>query len=362
MLIPPLRSSTMKPENKSNRKTVKKKASVKSRSISSSPPRKVAKPTKKKVAKKVVKKGVDPNKGGKREADQKAKAVAIATRETPEERVLREADMLDSEGIETLLDVPGRKELPEIPKRPGRKCLLEQIVLFNPQRYHQIIAKVRHGVSLNVAVEAAGINESTFYDWAIKGREHLAEHPPIDSFFSRFYSDLRRAVAHTVADCEMTIAIKNPTKWLVHGAGRIFGGHWGKNGNKRQIPGERNGQQALPAPASPDEAFDDAFMSSLTRPLNEIEDGDVEDAEYVMRDAGVRTNSGTDIARRTNRNSSQGLARNGQTQSGSNGQALSLTPEEEFESLKVLQNIGQITMSPEMMEAFEQQIGEQSDG
>jgi hypothetical protein len=161
--------------------------------------------------------------------------------------------------VETLLDIPGRKPLPQIPQRKGRKCTLIEMIIHNPDRYSRLITHIRAGVSFNVAAEANSIGERTFYEWGQRGQEDLDK--GMDTFFSRFFRDVRRAAAMATADCESEVKALEPRKWLSHGPGRIFGGAWGaevSRGTGRHLPAE--------ASSSSPEIIDAPFQVRLTLP------------------------------------------------------------------------------------------------
>ena len=161
--------------------------------------------------------------------------------------------------VETLLDIPGRKPLPQILQRKGRKCTLIEMILHNPDRYSRLITHIRAGVSFNVAAEANSIGERTFYEWGQRGQEDLDLGK--DTFFSRFFRDVRRAAAMATADCESEVKALEPRKWLSHGPGRIFGGAWGaevSRGTGRHLPAEASSSSA--------EIIDAPFQVRLTLP------------------------------------------------------------------------------------------------
>ena len=131
----------------------------------------------------------------------------------------------------TLLEMPERVDLPPIPNT-GRPSFLVQIVTENPDVYRQLITLIRLGVIGHVAAVKLGINQNTFYDWAKTGRQELALADPPDTFHTRFYNDVRRAVATKRAELEMEIAVSDPKKWLSHGPGKIFGNDWSDHPNR----------------------------------------------------------------------------------------------------------------------------------
>jgi len=137
----------------------------------------------------------------------------------------------DEEGL-TLLDEEGRRELPKIPYKPGRPCYLPRLIKREPKRYTQLINYIRQGVYFHVAAEAVGISQFTMIRWGNKGKEDM-EHE-IDSYYSRFYRDVRRSVAICRSGCEVAIKELNPGKWLAKGPGRILGNQWSEERSSRE--------------------------------------------------------------------------------------------------------------------------------
>lgn len=126
-------------------------------------------------------------------------------------------------GVLTLMDIKYRKPLPDIPDK-GRRCLLYDMIAFTPDTYTEFIMMIRGGAYFHVAAEACGIGESTMYEWARKGRDALASGQ--DTYYTRFLLDVRKAVAHCRASCEMTLKDLDPKRWLTLGPGKIFGNQW----------------------------------------------------------------------------------------------------------------------------------------
>jgi len=125
----------------------------------------------------------------------------------------------------TLLDIPDRANLPAEP--PGtRPSILVQIVTETPDLYKKLITLIRMGAAGHVAAERLGISEKTFYEWARIGRQELQQAEPPDTYYTRFYTDIRRAVAMKRSEIEIEVAATEPKKWLSHGPGRIFGDNW----------------------------------------------------------------------------------------------------------------------------------------
>jgi hypothetical protein len=276
-----------------------------------------------------------------------------------EEVITGEFGMGISGEILTLLDVPGRKELPEIPKRAGRKCKLEEIVNFAPEVYRGLITKIRCGVSFNVASETVNINESTFHDWGWKGKNDLND--GLDTYFSRFYTDVRRAAANITADCEMSVTARNPIKYLTQGGGRIFGNPWGKGpANRRSLP-NGNGQQALPSPEDspqlpPDEAIDAVFTVIHEAPEDDDEGQDESGGREDSADNSVPRHADSEILRevsgvRVSRRTGKAQGNNGKTKND----VLQLTAEQELRGMEVWEEMGLLNLTPELKKAFQDQ-------
>jgi hypothetical protein len=128
-------------------------------------------------------------------------------------------------GIPTLLNIPGRKELPPIPNSMGRSCKLVDLVQLTPGVYENIMANIRKGCYPHLSAEAAGIPTGTFYRWGTRGKEDFKN--MVDSYYSRFYLDVRKAIAQCRVAIEQTVAVIDPKKWLERGPGKIFGEEWG---------------------------------------------------------------------------------------------------------------------------------------
>jgi hypothetical protein len=271
----------------------------------------------------------------------------------PDSDVLIEAEeLLFPGGIETLLPCKSRKELPQLLERRGPKCKLVEIVLRAPHIYQRLIGLIRTGVSFNVAAECSGIEESTFFSWGWKGAKDVGIQR--DTYFSRFYRDVRRAAASRTAECEREVGSASPLKYITHGPGRVFGNPWAKDKSKQQslngnangsssngngqmpsYPGGPNSQGALP---SPDEVIDATF--TLRPDLEGFEEeGYGEEGQEAV--TSIPRTHGTDASKQT---------------------VLQLTSEQEYEALEVLESIGQLTLSPSLKEAYRQQSGVQGTG
>lgn len=246
-------------------------------------------------------------------------------------------ELVSAPDQETLLDSPLRKQLPQIPQRKGPKCLLHEIILHNPDLYARLIMLIRNGVSFNVAAEMCGISERRFFEWAQLGERDTYLEPPLDSFYSRFYLDVRRAAATKTAECEQKIGALSPTKWLSQGPGRIFGGRWGQTPQGKSLP--RTNPDGTPSLPPPDEAIDGAF--TITHDPSHLP------AQLLLQENSDEVSPGTSPSNQRSTNA-QGV--------GGKASTCPLSPEQEYEALEVLESIGQVTLSPSMRKAFQEQI------
>ena len=145
----------------------------------------------------------------------------------------------------TLLEIDDRAPLPDIPN-VGRPSVLIQIVTETPDLYKKLITLIRLGACGHVAAERLGISEKTFYEWASIGRQELQEDPPPDTYYTRFYTDVRRAIAMKRSEIEIEMAAVNQAKWLSHGPGRIFGDNW--SDKPQQLPPPDPSNESLTDP------------------------------------------------------------------------------------------------------------------
>ena len=166
----------------------------------------------------------------------------------------------------TLLDVPDRVKLPPIPST-GRPCFLIQMATEQPDLYKQLITLIRHGASGNVAAERWGIHEQTFYSWAKIARKEMLQDEVPDTFYTRFYSDVRRAIAMRTSEIEVEIAVTDPKKWLSHGPGRIFGDRWTDSTSpRRELAHDPTNPAMIPSVAEPQ--GEELLASSPPPPLS----------------------------------------------------------------------------------------------
>jgi hypothetical protein len=133
-------------------------------------------------------------------------------------------------GVETLIDDPCRKALPEIPK-VGRRCLLYDLIEYTPDTYHAFISRIRSGEYINVSTACVGLSYSTVTDWATKGRKDIEN--GADTYYSRLVKDILRAVAQCRGSVEAALSQIDPKKWLALGPGKILGNDWTEEAEAR---------------------------------------------------------------------------------------------------------------------------------
>ena len=246
-------------------------------------------------------------------------------------------ELLFPGGIETLLPCKSRKPLPQLMQRRGRKELLVEIVTHAPEIYQNLISQIQAGVSFNIAAECAGIAERTFFLWGWKGKTDADSN--VDSYYARFYRDVRRAAATQAARCERDIALNSPAKWLTHGPGRIFGNPWAKDksGKALQQTNSSHGSPALPAPT------DDAVEATFTVLPNQQ---DIIDDENES-DETQSSSQGQGQKQLTGPKALEAMA------------TLALSPEQDFAALQVLESIGMLTISDALKAAYASQAKEE---
>jgi len=170
----------------------------------------------------------------------------------------------------TLLDITDRVPLPQIPPSNGRPFTLPDIVQLTPHIYAKLITFIRCGASGNAAAVVIGICERTFYEWCAIGGDQMRENPVPDTYFTRFYNDIRRAVAVKRTELEVEIAATDPKRWLSHGPGRIFGDNW----NDR-LPSRDPQSLPPPTPALAISSSSEESAASLGK------ESDVEEGEFT---------------------------------------------------------------------------------
>ena len=187
----------------------------------------------------------------------------------------------------TLLDVPDRVPLPVLPPGKGRPFTLPEIVETTPHIYAKLITFIRSGASGNVAAVFIGICEKTFYEWCKIGAEEMGRDPAPDTYYTRFYNDIRRAVALMRSELEIEIAATDPKRWLSHGPGRIFGDNWTDKPTTNVIPlSPSNSPLALSHSSSSGNASEEEYVEGEFVSI-EVSKEDTYDALKVLEDNGV---------------------------------------------------------------------------
>lgn len=156
--------------------------------------------------------------------------------------------------LDTLLDIPARRELPQFPQHQGRPSKLYALIHQTPENYAKFLFCISDGMSFNVAAEMAGIGERTFYEWGAIGRNDFEREE--DTYHARFVQDVRRAAAHATGSTEAEVRRLEPRKWLAHGPARIFGDRWAKDPNAKSLPNT----PSLPNPNGDVEAIEGDFQ------------------------------------------------------------------------------------------------------
>lgn len=86
---------------------------------------------------------------------------------------------------------------------------------------HDLIVRyVREGAYDYVAAEAAGIDQSTFYNWMRWGRKGNPR-------YVEFFQDVTKAHAEARRMAEVRVRMENPLAWLRYGPGRSTPGRPG---------------------------------------------------------------------------------------------------------------------------------------
>lgn len=157
------------------------------------------------------------------------------------ERTVEEETVEFPGGLLTLQKKKGARPLPPY-SNDGRRPVLIDLVLYNQDLYNEFLTLIRTGSYFHVAAEAIGISERTFRSWISQGSEDAKADE--DTFFSRFYYDIRRATALCRADRERKIAETDPKTWLSKGPGRMFGNEWGKQ-ETREVEREQDAIEGI---------------------------------------------------------------------------------------------------------------------
>ena len=154
--------------------------------------------------------------------------------------IFSQESVLHPGGRKTLLRIEGAAPLPPR-STSGRPSMLETLAWDCPDIYAEMIHDIKMCSYPQVAGEAIGIPISTFKVWLKNGRNDIVRGE--DSFYSRFYGDIRVASAIARKAIEQAYAIVNPAKWLAHGPGRMFGRQWSEGlGNGSLMLADRSGE------------------------------------------------------------------------------------------------------------------------
>ena len=125
--------------------------------------------------------------------------------------------MLEDKAL-TLLDVD------DLPNLSGCRSNLAEILATDHDAYKSIIMMIEKGCYPNVVAEAHGIIATTFQRWLQNGYKDLQEEK--DTLYSRFTSDIRRALAKARMDVECRVKDKDMKFWLSRGPGRTLSPDW----------------------------------------------------------------------------------------------------------------------------------------
>lgn len=187
----------------------------------------------------------------------------------------QDADLNSSDEVETLLLIENRKSLP-LPDAADKK--LSDLIADRPKDYQGFIALLRDGASLVPAATAWNIGSPTQVNlWYEKGG--LDYHRDVDSYYSRFFIDITRVIAHTTSEKEIKVVTDAPLKYLTHGMGRTFGNQWQDAPQKKTVVHQHEGNvNHLLHPPEAVQASEDEL---------DIEEGELLDAMQELERANV---------------------------------------------------------------------------
>lgn len=124
-------------------------------------------------------------------------------------------------GIPTLIDIPERKPLPAPPKG---QCILAALVDECPRTYEEFLTALKKGSFWKGAAASVGLSVGTVRRWGQRGKEDAEAE--LDTYYSRFYLDVLKAIGQCRCSVEQALAKIQPWKWLSHGPGSVFGTEW----------------------------------------------------------------------------------------------------------------------------------------
>lgn len=129
-------------------------------------------------------------------------------------------------GVETLLESPHRKELPQLNElgAGGRPSVLVELIEQYPNTYMELICRLTSGQYLKVACAGVGLKYNTVVQWGRRGTADMENGD--DTYYSRFVQDCYRAIGQCRGRIEEAVTQIDPKKWLSLGPGKIFGTEW----------------------------------------------------------------------------------------------------------------------------------------
>lgn len=106
---------------------------------------------------------------------------------------------------------------------------------LTPELIAQVCDAIRQGAYDYIACEAAGISQSTFYEWL-----QDAEKPDADPLKLEFSESVERARAEARQAAEVAVMKDKPETWLLKGPGRERPGRpgWSNESTVNLNPGE----------------------------------------------------------------------------------------------------------------------------
>lgn len=164
-------------------------------------------------------------------------------------------------------------------RKPRGHCLLLALVDERQGAYAAMLGRIMEGSSLTASAVALGIGKATAAQWLATGLRDQAA--GIDSYYSRFASDVYAATAHAVSRAEQTISIRNPLEYLRHGPGAAFyreERYW-----QEPIPGEQPIDDLNPLAVIGDGSQEQSALSDnrLSAALDVLKQGGLLDEHFT---------------------------------------------------------------------------------
>ncbi len=116
------------------------------------------------------------------------------------------------------------RDADDLPNLSGYKSHLASLIKDDYEGYCSMIYAIEKGAYANVVAEAFGIAPSTFRNWYDLGVRDLISEK--DSIYSRFSTDIRRALSRCRMQVESHIKDTDPKFWLSKGPGRWISDDW----------------------------------------------------------------------------------------------------------------------------------------